>query len=103
MPSLIRSIEKACGLRCSFKTPKSKRNTLFTNTKREKKNGKFIFTKHVIKRDMNIPIRMFNFKIRDNMRNKRIIKRIGERRKGEKEATKATFNRFKINKGKVIF
>ena len=76
---------------------------MFTNTKREKKNGKFIFTKHVVKRDVNFIIRMFNLEPRNNIRDKRSIGRVSKRRKRFKKSSKTTFNRFKINKREVIF
>ncbi len=66
---------------------------MFTNTKRKKKNGKLIFAKHMIERDVNFIIRMFNFKFRNNRRNEKRKRRISERRKRGKEAPKTTFNR----------
>ena len=77
---------------------------MFTDTKRKKKNGKFIFTKHVIKGDMKITImRVSATKTGNDVRNKRFKKRVSNRRKREKETSKTTFNRFKLNKGKIIF
>ena len=51
---------------------------------------------------MNFLIRMLNFKSRNNRRNERAVKRIGQRRKRIKESSKATFNRLKVYKRKVI-
>ena len=76
---------------------------MFTNTKREKKNSKFIFTKHMVKRDVDIIIRMFNFKVRNNRRDKRNIGRVRKRRERFKKSSKTTFNRFKINERKIVF
>ena len=76
---------------------------MFTNTKREKKNSKFIFTKHMVKRDVNFIIRMFNFEVRNNRRDKRSIGRVRKRRERFKKSSKTTFNRFKINKRKIVF
>ena len=76
---------------------------LFTNAKRKEENSKFIFTEHVIKRDMNRLVKMSNIEKRYNMRDKRFIKGISNRRKRFKEASKTTFNGFKMNKGKRIF
>ena len=76
---------------------------MFTNTKREKKNSKFIFTKHMVKRDVNFIIRMFNFEVRNNRRDKRSIGRVRKRRERFKKSSKTTFNRFKINKRKMVF
>ena len=57
----------------------------------------------MVKRDMNFLIRMLNFKARNNRRNERAVKRICQRRKRIKESSKATFNRLKVYKRKVIF
>ena len=47
---------------------------LFANTKREKKNSKFIFAKGMIKRDINVGIR--RFVIRNDVRNDVVKERI---------------------------
>ena len=76
---------------------------MLTDTEREKKNSKFVFAKHVVKRDMNFVVRMFNGETRNNMSNERRVKRVCNRRERGKETSKATFDRFDINGREVIF
>ncbi len=51
---------------------------------------------------MNFIIKMFDTKIRNNMRDKRREERIRNGGEGRKETSKTTFNRFKMNAKKVI-
>lgn len=67
---------------------------LFANAKRKKKNGKFILTEHVIKRNMDAVIAVFNRKMQNDVRNKRLEERISNRRKRSKKASKFSFNGF---------
>ena len=60
----------------AFKATKPNRNTLSANAKRKEKNSKFVFAKHMVKRNMDIIIRMFDTKFRNNMLNKGFEKRI---------------------------
>ena len=48
-------------------------------------------------------IGMRTTKMRNNIMNKKFIEGISERRERFKETSKATFNRFKLNKRKIIF
>ena len=86
----------------ALKTAKPNRNTLFTNTKRKKKNSEFIFAKHKVKRNNNF-VRMENREVRDNMFDKQFEGRIGRRREGSKETSKTTFSRIKANRREMIF
>lgn len=70
---------------------------LFTNTKREKKNSKFVFAKHVIKGNIDDIIRVFSREIGNNVFNEGFEKRVSDRGKGIEETSKATFNRGKKN------
>ena len=81
----------------AFKTTKPNRNTLFTNTKREKKDSKFIFAKHVIKGNVDILTNVFDAKSRDNVLNKGFEKRVSDERKRIEESSETTFNRREIN------
>ena len=50
----------------------------------------------MVKRDVNFIIRVFNTKVRDNIRNERIEERISNRRKrGKKKSTNNEICRFK--------
>ena len=70
---------------------------LFTNTKGEKKNSKFVFAKHVIKGNIDDIIRVLSGEIGNNVFNEGLEKRVSNRRKRIEEMSKATFNRGKIN------
>jgi len=84
--------------RMLFKTAKPKRNTLFSNTKREQKNNKFILAVHVVKRYIYFLVRVFNSILRDDVRDERRVARISDRRERSKETTKTTLKRFKVNR-----
>ena len=87
----------------TFKATKPNRDTLSTNAKRKEKNSKFFFAEHVVKRDMDFVIRMFDRILRNNKGNERGIEGISKRRKRVKEASEAMFNRFEMNQREVIF
>jgi len=48
----------------------------------------------MVKRDMNFIVSMFNAKVRNNRGNESLKERIGNRRKRQKETSKASFGRF---------
>ena len=74
-----------------LKAAKPNRNTLFANAKREKKDGKFIFTKHVVKGN-NYFIGMYQREVRDNMFDKELEGRVSIRRERSKETSKTSFH-----------
>lgn len=87
----------------TFEASKPNRDALFTNAKGKEKNSKFVFTKHMVKGDMDFIIGMFNTEKRENVFYQRVVESISNRRKRKEEPSKATFNRFEINKREVIF
>ena len=87
----------------TFKATKPNRDTLSTNAKRKEKNSKFFFAEHVVNRDMDFVVRMFNRIFRNNKGNERGIEGISKRRKRRKEAPEATFNRFEMDQREGMF
>ena len=57
----------------------------------------------MVKGNVNMIIRVFNTKSRNNVGNEARVEIVGNRGKRGKEAPEATFNGFKLDKRKVTF
>lgn len=85
----------------ALKAAKPKRNTLLTNTKRKKKDSKFIFAEHVVKRNSYF-VGMNQRKVGSNMFDKELKGRVSRRGERSKETSKTAFNGVKADKREVV-